>query len=133
MVDAKPLAIQRARGFALAGDTHYYYVDIRDWWVLNWAVLFGFLFCLSFLQHQAATVLPWSGASGKEKMQPIRSRGLALFLAMMIAATLVRAYCPNGCSGHGSCGANDKCTCYNRPNGDPAWQGHDCSERTCPK
>jgi len=27
----------------------------------------------------------------------------------------------------------DKCTCYNRPNGDPAWMGHDCSQRTCPK
>ena len=28
---------------------------------------------------------------------------------------------------------SDKCTCYNRPNGDPAWTAHDCSERTCPK
>ena len=27
----------------------------------------------------------------------------------------------------------DKCTCYNRPNGDSAWSGHDCSLRTCPK
>jgi len=27
----------------------------------------------------------------------------------------------------------DKCTCYNRPNGDVAWTGHDCSLRTCPK
>jgi hypothetical protein len=26
----------------------------------------------------------------------------------------------------------DKCTCYLRPNGDPAWTAHDCSERTCP-
>ena len=35
--------------------------------------------------------------------------------------------------GHGSCGANDKCTCYVRSNGDPAWTEHDCSLRTCPK
>lgn len=27
----------------------------------------------------------------------------------------------------------DQCTCYNRPNGDPAWTGHDCSLRTCPQ
>jgi len=47
--------------------------------------------------------------------------------------SVANAYCPNGCSGHGSCGANDKCTCYSRPNGDPAWTGHDCSLRTCPK
>lgn len=41
--------------------------------------------------------------------------------------------CPNLCNGHGSCGANDKCTCYNGPNGEKAWTGHDCSLRTCPK
>ena len=27
----------------------------------------------------------------------------------------------------------DSCTCYLRPNGDPAWTGADCSLRTCPK
>lgn len=85
-----------------------------------------------------------------------------LVLATIIAT--VGAYCPNACSGHGSCGINgnyfsahsiltfsffpfsshvcsprpstfflDKCTCYHRPNGDPAWTGHDCSLRTCPK
>jgi len=47
--------------------------------------------------------------------------------------TMGAAYCPNGCSGHGSCGVNDHCTCYSRPNGDVAWTSHDCSERTCPK
>lgn len=54
-----------------------------------------------------------------------------LLLAALISA--ISAYCPNGCSGHGSCGANDKCSCYNRPNGDVAWTEHDCSLRTCPK
>ena len=52
------------------------------------------------------------------------------FLAGM--ASLASAYCPNGCSSNGSCGINDKCTCYTAPNGDPAWMGHDCSLRTCP-
>ncbi len=85
-----------------------------------------------------------------------------LLLATILAT--VEAYCPNACSGHGSCGINgkrfsqfirilrnrvlsfffssstslsfhssDKCTCYKRPNGDPAWTGHDCSLRTCPQ
>ncbi|KAL3776799.1 hypothetical protein ACHAW5_006218 [Stephanodiscus triporus] len=55
-----------------------------------------------------------------------------LFVLTAILAT-VGAYCPNACSKNGSCGLNDKCTCYNRPNGDPAWTAHDCSLRTCPK
>merc|ERR1719375_1630748 len=54
----------------------------------------------------------------------------AFLVAALIAS--VQAYCPNGCSGHGSCGGNDKCTCYTRPSGEPAWSGHDCSARTCP-
>ena len=46
----------------------------------------------------------------------------------IIAAALVgsaMAACPNGCSGNGICGANDKCSCYQN------WQGPDCSLRTC--
>ena len=66
----------------------------------------------------------------KMKFFPTWSVAVSLLLS---SALLVEAFCPNGCSGHGSCGANDKCTCYSRPNGDPAWQGADCSERTCPK
>lgn len=56
---------------------------------------------------------------------------LALLLLALIS--MVAAYCPNGCSGHGSCGADDVCTCYNRIDGDPAWTYPDCSARTCPK
>merc|ERR1719224_271794 len=58
-----------------------------------------------------------------------------MFRTLLISAlaTVAVAYCPNGCSGHGSCGVNDKCNCYNRPNGDVAWTGADCSMRTCPK
>ena len=52
----------------------------------------------------------------------------------MVATLLVcvTAYCPNGCSGHGSCGENDMCTCYNRVDGNPAWIYPDCSGRSCP-
>merc|ERR1719390_81637 len=45
-----------------------------------------------------------------------------LFLGLAAAAM---AACPNGCSGNGICGANDKCSCYQN------WQGPDCSLRTC--
>jgi hypothetical protein len=68
---------------------------------------------------------------------------VALFGLLAVAS----AWCPNGCSGHGSCqtGAANKdvCNCYERRearnvgygagNGMvKAWQGADCSERTCP-
>jgi hypothetical protein len=46
------------------------------------------------------------------------------------------AACPNQCSGHGRCGANDLCQCYtqvNTPWGErPMYVGADCSQRTCP-
>jgi len=58
---------------------------------------------------------------------------IALVTLVVASVALVTdAFCPNACSGHGSCGGNDKCACYTRPNGDAAWTGHDCSERTCP-
>eukprot|EP00606_Chrysophyceae_sp_TOSAG23-5_P000387 GSChrysophyteH2.ASY1.ANO1.1089.1 assembled CDS len=59
-------------------------------------------------------------------------QALHLLVVALILACAV-AYCPNGCNGHGSCGNNDKCTCYNRVDGEPAWTGPDCSARTCPK
>ena len=53
------------------------------------------------------------------------SRGLKLLSFALVLAVAV-ANCPNSCSGAGTCGANDKCTCY------PNYQGLDCSERVCP-
>lgn len=50
---------------------------------------------------------------------------VAIVLLLGLAATAY-ADCPNACSGHGTCGTKDKCTCY------PNWQAADCSERTCP-
>jgi len=41
-------------------------------------------------------------------------------------ASLCFAHCPNSCSGHGKCSANDLCVCHQN------WQGADCSERICP-
>jgi hypothetical protein len=46
-----------------------------------------------------------------------------LFLAMFAATA--QAICPNKCSGHGTCGASDKCTCF------PNWTGADCAGRKC--
>jgi len=49
----------------------------------------------------------------------IRTFAVAALVGSAMAA------CPNGCSGNGICGANDKCSCYQN------WQGPDCSLRTC--
>jgi hypothetical protein len=57
------------------------------------------------------------------------------FVLAAMAATAM-ASCPNQCSGHGTCGDDDKCECY-RQTGSTwrqrvGWTGADCSQRTCP-
>ena len=55
-----------------------------------------------------------------------------VFLCVFLVS-YVAAHCPNGCNGHGSCGADDRCTCYTRVDGvNAAWTYADCSGRTCP-
>lgn len=61
----------------------------------------------------------------------------AVFVAVLAATLLVaQAACPNQCSGHGRCGANDKCECYTQEgtawSERDGWTGADCSLRTCP-
>jgi len=45
---------------------------------------------------------------------------------MLGLIAFVAGECPNACSGHGTCGSHDQCTCYQN------YQSNDCSERTCP-
>lgn len=52
----------------------------------------------------------------------------ALFYSLVVAflMAMVAAECPSACSGHGTCGAYDACTCFRN------WMSNDCSERICP-
>lgn len=61
---------------------------------------------------------------------------LTKFTAVALTiVSIVQAYCPNGCSGAGTCGPYDSCECYKRADvaTDPAFTGADCSLKTCPK
>jgi len=51
---------------------------------------------------------------------------MKLFLTLAAIIGFVNAGCPNGCSGHGSCGTSDVCHCYK------GFFGGDCSYRYCP-
>ena len=49
-------------------------------------------------------------------------------LRLLLLATLMgaaSAMCPDSCSGHGTCGCYDMCTCY------AGYQGNDCASREC--
>jgi len=48
-----------------------------------------------------------------------------MIVVLVAMLGLAAATCPNLCNGHGTCGTNDRCTCFNN------WQGADCSERVC--
>jgi len=51
---------------------------------------------------------------------------MKLFLSLAALIGFASAGCPNGCSGHGSCGTSDVCACYK------GFFGGDCSYRYCP-
>jgi len=51
---------------------------------------------------------------------------VAVLLAVASMPSGVVAHCPHQCSGHGTCGSDDLCTCFT------GWQEYDCSKRSCP-
>jgi hypothetical protein len=50
---------------------------------------------------------------------------VSLVFALATLGSFANASCPNACSGHGTCGTNDECTCFRN------WVANDCSERVC--
>jgi hypothetical protein len=61
----------------------------------------------------------------------MRTAAAILLAAGLLAAA--NAACPNQCSGHGTCGANDLCDCFKQTGTTwrqrVGWTGADCSLR----
>lgn len=56
-----------------------------------------------------------------------------MFVVLLLAmAAMARAGCDNQCSGHGTCGTNAVCTCYDNWGLGLSHDSGDCSERICP-
>lgn len=51
---------------------------------------------------------------------------LSKLLILASAIAFASASCPDSCSGHGSCGKYDSCSCFAR------WGGVNCADRECP-
>jgi len=55
------------------------------------------------------------------------------FLLFGAIVAVVHGACPNACSGHGTCDAQDQCTCFLEVDGNSMFMGADCSQFTCPR
>merc|ERR1711988_69686 len=63
---------------------------------------------------------------GRQPNNSYRMNFVTILITLSALTACVTASCPNACSGHGSCGSNDQCSCFRN------WVANDCSERVCP-